>query len=332
MRAAIRPRLVNSDPFDDPGLFIQFAFAKRAILFDLGDLHALSPKDILKITHVFITHTHVDHFMGFDYLLRICLGRDKIVHLFGPEGLIGNVAGKLKGYTWNLLGNYQSAFGFRVTEVYEDRLASCSFLTTHDFEPTPLEIRPNHQGILLNEPDFTVETQILDHGIPCLGFALKERFHVNVLKARLEESGMAVGPWLREFKQALYASKDWSKSFFVPMPGGETKQYSLKELADLISLITQGQKIVYVTDVAGHAENQKKIAALAENADQLFIEASFLDEDENLAQARNHLTAGQAGQLAKNAKARQMINFHFSPRYQEEPELILNQAQKAFAN
>ncbi|MBI9076310.1 MAG: ribonuclease Z [Desulfatibacillum sp.] len=330
MRAAIRPRLVNSDPFDDPGLFIHFVFAKRAILFDLGDLRALSPKDLLKVTHVFISHTHVDHFIGFDHLLRICLGRDKIIHLYGPAGLIGNVQGKLAGYSWNLLDNYENEFGFRVTEVHEDHLASCSFLAGNTFRPTSLEVNRGFQGILLEEPDFTIETAILDHGLPCLGFALKERFHVNVLKARLEEYGMEVGPWLRDFKQALYATPDWSEKICVPMPEGEVREFSMEELANRITLITPGQKIVYITDVAGHASNQEKILALAKDADQLFIEASFADEDGDLALARNHLTAGLAGRLAKKANAGQMINFHFSPRYQEEPEIVQAQALKAF--
>ena len=49
-------------------LFIPFLLEKRAVLFDLGDIHSLSAKDILKISHVFITHTHIDHFCGFDML------------------------------------------------------------------------------------------------------------------------------------------------------------------------------------------------------------------------------------------------------------------------
>jgi ribonuclease Z len=94
MPALFQPRLVNG-PFEDPGLFIPLQFERRAILFDLGDLSRLPPRDLLKISHVFVTHTHMDHFIGFDQLLRCILGREKDLFLYGPIGFIGNVEGTL---------------------------------------------------------------------------------------------------------------------------------------------------------------------------------------------------------------------------------------------
>ena len=101
MRPSFHPRLVNP-PFGDPGVFIPFSYEKRAVLFDLGDIQSLSPRDILKISHIFISHTHMDHFFGFDHLLRLHLGREKVLYLYGPGGILKNVEGKLAGYTWNL--------------------------------------------------------------------------------------------------------------------------------------------------------------------------------------------------------------------------------------
>ena len=63
MRPSFLPRLVNG-PFGDPGLFVPLTFQKRALLFDLGDLSRLSPGDLLKTSHVFVSHTHMDHFAG----------------------------------------------------------------------------------------------------------------------------------------------------------------------------------------------------------------------------------------------------------------------------
>ena len=70
----------------DPALYIETLFEKRAIMFDLGDISSLSPRKIQRVEHVFVSHAHIDHFIGFDHLLRVLVGREKIVRLYGPVG------------------------------------------------------------------------------------------------------------------------------------------------------------------------------------------------------------------------------------------------------
>ena len=74
MRGIFEPRLVN-DAFGDPGLYVDFRDERRALLFDLGNITGLPPRKLMRLSHVFVTHTHMDHFAGFDHLLRVVLGR-----------------------------------------------------------------------------------------------------------------------------------------------------------------------------------------------------------------------------------------------------------------
>lgn len=68
-------------------------------LFDLGENDSLGPTRLLRATDIFISDTHMDHFIGCDRVPRIALGRGKTLRLYGPPGLIPNVGGKLQGYT-----------------------------------------------------------------------------------------------------------------------------------------------------------------------------------------------------------------------------------------
>jgi ribonuclease Z len=55
--------------------------------------------------------------------------------------------------------------------------------------------------------------------------------------------------------------------------------------------------------------------ALADGADLLVCESTFLEVDAGLADAYGHMTAAQAARLALEAGARQLVLTHFSQRY-----------------
>lgn len=332
MRPAFQPRLINS-PFDDPGLFIPFLFENRAIIFDLGDNHSISPRDILKTSHVFVTHTHMDHFIGFERLLRLFLGREKNLYVYGPEGFLENVEGKLTGYSWNLVTNFQNKFVLNITEVREKHLLTNRYICQEGFSPSRRKPHKHRfDNVLLDEHGFSVSTVLLDHEIPCLGFSIKERFHINILKDRLHDLELEIGPWIREFKQALYTDVDLSSPFEIQYRKEHAKRnkFILGDLKNQIALITPGQKITYIVDAAYNDSNAGKIAEFAKDSDHLFIEAAFLDKHKDIAKQKHHLTARQAGHLAGKAGVKQFTTFHFSPRYKGEEYLLQEEAMEAY--
>ena len=335
MKPSFHPRLIN-DPFSDPGLFIPFLFEKRAFLFDLGDLGGLSNRDLLKVSHVFVTHTHMDHFIGFDTLLRHFLGRDKTLHLFGPPGFFCHVEGKLMGYSWNLLNENNHSFIICVHEVHQDQVLTKDYGCRTRFTPPKKTIAQKNtfRGILLKEPGFHIEATLLDHRIPCLAFSLVESFHVNIIKEGIKEMGLPLGPWLNRLKKALYEKQDRNSEFTVTWEEAgkviREKRWILGDLANRITKVTPGQKITYVTDILGSAENFQKALKISRGSDELFIEAPFLDEDKDRAQEKFHLTASEAGALARLAGSKRFTLFHFSPRYRGREEEIRKEAMLAF--
>ena len=323
----VQPGLVN-EPFSDPGLFIDFRFGRRALLFDLGDLAPVSPRQLLRVTHAFVSHTHMDHFAGFDRLLRVCLHRTTPLHLIGPAEFADRVEHKLRAYTLNLLDEDSIDFvivAFEFSGAGFDRV--CEFRAREAFrrrEIPPVRLSP---GLLLDEEEFRVEGAVLDHGIPCLAFAFEEKLRVNVWRDGLRRLGLPVGPWIREAKRAVRQGAPDNVQICVH----DGLAISLAELKKHALRTARGQKIAYLVDLIYSERNIEKIVALAGDADQLFIEAPFLDEDAQIAAERRHLTARQAGEIAKRAGVRRLIPFHFSARYRDREEELTREAEEAFS-
>lgn len=326
-------RLVN-DPFGDPALFLDVRYRREALLFDLGDIQALPPRMILKVDRIFVTHTHMDHFIGFDHLLRVCLGREKHLFLYGPPGFIGNVEGKLRAYTWNLVENYENDFRLVVTELHAGRRETVEFRCREAFRPGAQRPIEAFDGTIVDRDAYRVEAVFLDHKVPCLAFRLVEKRRVNVMKNALAEMGLPGGAWINELKDSIHRNEPDESAFRVWWKGEDRRAvervFPLGELKGRITKITPGQKIVYVSDVIGSPENTGRIVEFARGADALFVEACFLEEDRERAGEKYHLTARQAGRLAKLAGVKRFVLFHHSPKYRGEEERFEEEAMGAF--
>ena len=221
MKPSFIHKLVNN-PFDDPCVYIRIMREKRALLFDIGDISNLSQGELFKITDVFVSHTHIDHFIGFDYLLRAILKRNTPLNIYGPVNIIDCIEGKLKGYTWNHIKEYP--IKIYTNEVKDNFVYSYVFDAENTFQKKQIGFQ-NFNGLLLDEPLFKVRAIQMNHQIPCLGFKLEENYHININKALLTERGLPVGPWLSEFKEAIRLDKGLNTEFTI---NDEKYKYILK--------------------------------------------------------------------------------------------------------
>jgi ribonuclease Z len=323
----VQSRLING-PFDDPGLYVDFRFGRRALLFDLGDLGALSSRELLRVTHALVSHTHMDHFAGFDRLLRLALHRPAPLRLIGPPGFVDRVEHKLRAYTWNLLDESSMDFSISVAEFAGDRLGpAAEFRAREAFRRRETETPALPPGVVLEDESFRIECITLDHGTPCLAFALRETRRINVLKEGLAELGLPVGPWLNEAKRAVRQERPDD----TPIQVASGRSVGLGTLKAHALSTAPGQVLAYVVDAAYTDANIAGIAALARDADQLYIETAFLDEDAALAAEKRHLTAAQAGRIARFAGVRRFVPLHFSTRYIGREEALRREAEAAFA-
>ncbi len=319
MRPMYEAKLVNRT-CGDPGVYIDLKFERRALLFDIGDVSTLPTRKLLRLSDVFVSHTHMDHFAGFDHLLRVCLGRDTGVRLYGPAPFIAQLGHKLAAYTWNLVENYATDFVITAHELAADGdMRRAQFRSRRRFECEALPAQPIHDGVLLDGPAFRVRTVALEHhGIVSLAFAFEEHTHLNVWKSRLQELGLPTGPWLTRLKEQVLAGAADTTPIRVrwrTRAGPRELSMPLGELKARVLEFLPGQRVCYVTDVADNAANRAVLTPFLHAADLVFIEAAFLDADRDHAARKAHLTARAAGEIARAAAVKMATPFHFSPRY-----------------
>jgi len=322
MKPTFIHNLVNSH-FEDPSLFVRIIREKRAFLFDIGNITKLHPGDLQKITDVFVTHTHIDHFIGFDTLLRALLRREVPLRVYGPSNIIDCVEGKLKGYMWNLIKEYP--LRIEVFSVDGNSVTSSGFYAENRFQRIDMGTS-RFDGTLVKEQLFTIKAQQLNHQVSCLAYSLEEEFHININKASLNDIGLPVGPWLSELKRAIRENRPGETELVV-----SDRRLFLRELREIVT-ITRGQKISYVTDIAINNENIEKIIEFARDSDTFYCEAYFMDKDMDRALQRFHLTAKITGRIAREAGVRNLVAMHFSPKYKGQDEKPEEEALREFRN
>jgi ribonuclease BN (tRNA processing enzyme)/polynucleotide 5'-kinase involved in rRNA processing len=302
--------LVNG-VFGDPLLHLRLRHQRRSLLFDLGDGSRLPARIAHQVSDVFITHAHVDHICGFLWLLRSRIGEPGVCRLYGPPGLAEHIAGLITGIHWDRIG--ERGPRFEVAELHGNQLKTYR-LQAGQPGCHLIGAVETADGVLLTEAAFQVRAVTLDHGTPVLAFAYEPVQQLNVRKERLRERGLPPGPWLNTLKAQVYAGEETAS---IELPDGSTEPVA--QLAKDLILVSEANRLVYATDFADIPPNRQNLLALAQDAHTLFCEASFLQQDHAQARRTGHLTTRACAEIARQARVKYLIPFHFSRRYTDRP-------------
>jgi ribonuclease Z len=178
------------------------------------------------------------------------------------------------------------------------------------YETAELRPRPIAEAGPLEAPGapFALEAARLSHPVESFGYRLVEPDGRRILPERLKALGVS-GPAVGRLQQ----------DGRIELPDGRTVTM------DDVSEPRAGQRFAFVMDTRV-CEGAYR---LAEGADMLVIEATFVDADAHLSSEHGHLTAGQAARIAAESGVRTLVLTHFSQRY---PDLDghLAEARKHF--
>lgn len=311
---AVDVGLING-VFGDPLLHLRLRQQRRSLLFDLGDGSRLPAHVAHQVTDVFITHAHMDHIGGFLWLLRSRLGEFPVCRLYGPPGLAHHIRGFIQGVLWDRIA--ENGPRFEVLELHDNRLKRF-YLQAGQHEQKILDDAEVTDQVLLDDIGFRISGVTLDHqGTPVIAYALQPNKQINVRKDRLLARSLEPGPWLTALKQAVSSGHN---DKIIHLPDGSEEFAGT--LADALTIITPGKKVVYATDFGDTADNRRQLIGLAQHAHTLFCEATFIEADADHATRNGHLTTRACGEIACEAGVSRLIPFHFSRRYADKPQQL----------
>jgi ribonuclease Z len=299
--------------------------------FDLGSIESLAHRDVLKIRHCFVTHTHIDHFYGFDRLLRVNVPHGKEVEVCGPKGFIKNVQSKLNGYLWNLIEPGQVRFLVHEVDLSGD-VKTASLRCESGFYPEEIPwqrypcVAEKPVAAVTTFPDRSlVKAVVLDHGTPVCAYRVEGPPILKVNEAVLARLGYKPGPWLRDLQDAITR-----QDFHRIIKPTEDQPMMAEPLANQILEKKKSKSLCYMTDFLFSWENITRVYQLAQDCHNLICESSFADVDKKRAHRLKHLSTRQAALLAAWCSAEQLDTFHFSNIYGENPQWIYDEGQTFF--
>lgn len=295
----------------------------QRLLFDCGDcLETLDRAELQDIDYLLFSHLHMDHIAGFDRLFRATYARpSRPGMVWGPPQTAEIMQHRFRGFMWNLIGGAPGTW--YVHDVAPDQITRWRFRTGEAFGAAhPAGAEP-FSGTVLQTAAFTIEAIHLDHRTPSLAYVLREQPRLHINTARLAESGLPPGPWLRQLKE--------------PQPDEPATIEIARQPRDLAALRaallteTPGDSLAYLTDFLLDDAARARVIPMLRGCHTLICESQYRHADLALAQQNYHMTAIQAATLARDAHVQRLVLFHISERYRSPDwQALLREARAIF--
>ncbi len=170
---------------------------------------------------------------------------------------------------------------------FENLFDSAIYFKAAAIVPRPVKAA----GIIFEDERLVIRAAPLDHGVDTFGYRITEKDAFTIMPAKAAEMGLA-GPVLKELKEK-----------------GRVGAIDVRD----VSIGRPGQSFAFVMDT----RPCRGALELAAGVDMLLCEATYLEEHRDRAEEYRHMTALEAGTLAREAGASRLLMAHYSHRYSD---------------
>ncbi|MDX1522037.1 MAG: ribonuclease Z [Anaerolineae bacterium] len=242
--------------------------------------------------------------LGFKRLDKILLTHGHLDHILGLGGLASTFS------RWETMETLEIYGGKSTLNRVKDLLLRV--VLRGDKSTLKLKFIPLKPGLIFEDGKFQLSAFPVTHrGPDCFGFLFEEKSRRPFLNDRAEALGVPIGPERRQ----LVAGQA------ITLADGRVIQPD-----QVLGPEIPGVKLVFVGDAA-QTDNLREVA---QDADALIIEATYLHADADMARDFGHLTATQAATLAREANVSTLYLTHLSRRYRDSE--VSREAQAIFPN